>query len=182
MTTENVGTRLRELRIRHRLSQRELARRSNVSNAAISLIESNKTDPSIGLLKRVLEGIPISVADFFNADVEPESQVFFRDSELVEIGDGLISYRQVGADPDRLQLQLLHERYAPGSDSGRSMLRHESVEGGIVVSGHIEVTVGNQVGILGPGDAYLFESTTPHRFRNLSTEDCVLVTACTPPF
>lgn len=179
---ENVGRRLRELRLLHRLSQRELARRSRVSNAAISLIESNKTDPSIGLLKRVLEGIPISVADFFNADSEPASQVFFRATELLEIGGGPISYRQVGADLDRHQLQILHERYKPGSDSGRSMLRHESEEGGIVISGHIEVTVGNQVRILGPGDAYLFDSTTPHRFRNSSADDCVLVTACTPPF
>ncbi len=179
---ENVGTRLRELRILHRLSQRELARRSNVSNAAISLIESNKTDPSIGLLKRVLEGIPVSVADFFNAEIEPESQVFFRDTELLEIGGGSISYRQVGSDLDRHQLQILHERYAPGSDSGRSMLKHDSEEGGVVISGHIEVTVGNQTRILGPGDGYLFDSKTPHRFRNLSAEDCVLVTACTLPF
>ncbi len=179
---ENVGTRLRELRILHRLSQRELARRSGVSNAAISLIEGNKTDPSIGLLKRVLGGIPISVADFFNAEMEPETQVFFRDTELVEIGGGLISYRQVGSDLERHQLQILHERYQPGSDSGRSMLKHDSEEGGIVISGHIEVTVGSQTRILGPGDGYLFDSNTPHRFRNLSSEDCVLVTACTPPF
>ena len=58
---DDVGTRLRKLREAHGLSQRELARRSNVSNAAISLIENNRTDPSLGLLKRVLEGIPVSV-------------------------------------------------------------------------------------------------------------------------
>ena len=179
---DNVGARLRELRVLNRLSQRELAKRANVSNATISLIEGNKTDPSIGLLKRILEGIPISVADFFNADVEPESQVFFRDSELVEIGGGGISYRQVGADLEKRQLQILYEHYQPGTDSGRAMLSHDAEEGGVVISGHIEVTVGNKTRILGPGDAYLFDSNTPHRFRNLSREDCVLVTACTPPF
>ena len=179
---DNVGARLRELRVLNRLSQRELARRADVSNATISLIEGNKTDPSIGLLKRILEGIPISVADFFNAELEPQSQVFFRDTELLEIGGGLISYRQVGSDLEHSQLQILHERYAAGSDSGRALLSHDSEEGGVVISGHIEVTVGNQTRILGPGDAYLFDSKTPHRFRNLSSEDCVLVTACTPPF
>lgn len=179
---ENVGKRLREIRLAHGLSQRELARRSTVSNAAISQIEGNKTDPSIGLLKRVLAGIPISVADFFNEEIEANTRVFFREDELSEIAGGLISYRQVGSDLAEHQLQILHECYQPGSDSGQSMLSHDAEEGGVVISGHIEVTVGNQTRILGPGDAYLFDSRTPHRFRNLSNEECILVTACTPPF
>ncbi|MGE0702797.1 MAG: cupin domain-containing protein [Gammaproteobacteria bacterium] len=179
---DDVGRRLRALRETHKLSQRELARRANVSNAALSMIENGKTDPSLGMLKRILEGIPISVADFFNLEPDVNTQVFYRDHELVEVGSGLVSYRQVGVDLEHRRLQILHECYRPGSDTGRSLLRHEGEEGGVVIRGHIEVTVGNQARLLGPGDAYLFDSKTPHRFRNLSSEDCVLVTACTPPF
>lgn len=179
---DDVGRRLRALRETHKLSQRELARRANVSNAALSMIENGKTDPSLGMLKRILEGIPISVADFFNLETDVNTQVFYRDHELVEVGSGLVSYRQVGVDLEHRRLQILHECYRPGSDTGRSLLRHEGEEGGVVIRGHIEVTVGNQARLLGPGDAYLFDSKTPHRFRNLSSEDCVLVTACTPPF
>jgi transcriptional regulator with XRE-family HTH domain len=178
---EQLGTRLRNLRVLHHLSQRELARRSNVSNAAISLIENDRTDPSIGLLKRVLEGIPISVADFFSMDVDQNAQVFYREDELIEIGSGPISYRQVGSDLERHDLQIIQECYQPGSDSGRSMLKHDSEEGGIVIRGHIELTVSSQTRLLGPGDAYLFDSRIPHRFRNMSKEECVLVSACTPP-
>ena len=178
---ENIGTRLRNLRALHHLSQRELARRSNVSNAAISLIENNRTDPSIGLLKRVLDGIPISVADFFSMEVDTHTQVFFRADEFTEIGSGPISYRQVGSDLNGRHLQILHECYRPGSDTGRSMLKHDGEEGGVIVRGHIEVTVGDQARILGPGDAYLFDSRIPHRFRNMSKDECIVVTACTPP-
>jgi mannose-6-phosphate isomerase-like protein (cupin superfamily) len=49
------------------------------------------------------------------------------------------------------------------------------------LSGRLEVTVGEQVQTLSAGDAYLFNSRTPHRFRNTGSEDCVLVSACTPP-
>ncbi len=48
-------------------------------------------------------------------------------------------------------------------------------------SGIIEVTVGEEVRVLNPGDGYLFDSRQPHRFRNIGDTDCVIVSACTPP-
>ena len=32
------------------------------------------------------------------------------------------------------------------------------------------------------GDAYLFDSRIPHRYRNIGTERCSVVSACTPPY
>lgn len=69
----------------------------------------------------------------------------------------------------------------PGTDTGEDMLSHESEESGIVISGSIEITVNNQVQVLNAGDAYLFDSRLPHRFRNISEEDCTVVSACTLP-
>ena len=77
--------------------------------------------------------------------------------------------------------KILHERYAPGADTGKSMYRHEAEEGGVVIAGRVEITVGSERRILGPGDAYYFESTEPHRFRNVGDEDCVIISACSPP-
>ena len=62
-------------------------------------------------------------------------------------------------------MQILKERYEPGSDTGRVPLTHDGEEGGIVVSGRLEVTVDDERRILDPGDAYYFESRRPHRFR-----------------
>ena len=53
-------------------------------------------------------------------------------------------------------MTILREVYEPGADTGAEMLRHPGEEGGVVVSGRIEVTVGSQTRVLGPGDAYLF--------------------------
>lgn len=44
----DIGNRLRHLRIAHKLSQRELAKRTGVPNSTISLIESNASNPSVG--------------------------------------------------------------------------------------------------------------------------------------
>ena len=40
---------------------------------------------------------------------------------------------------------------------------------------------GEQVQVLSAGDAYRFNSRIPHRFRNVGNEDCIIVSACTPP-
>ncbi len=178
---EDIGIRLKKLRELHGLSQRQLAIQSGVSNAMICLIEKGRSRPSLGLLKTVLDSIPMSVSEFFTFEVQQPRKAFYRRDELTEIGSGLISYLQAGNNSQNSRLQLMLETYSPGADTGRAMLHHEAEEGGIVVSGHLEVTVGDQTQELGPGDAYLFNSRTPHRFRNAGKEDCVLVTACTPP-
>jgi transcriptional regulator with XRE-family HTH domain len=177
----DIGSRLRRLREIHGLSQRELAKRAGVSNATISLIEQNRASPSVGSLKKVLDGIPVSLADFFAEENAEREKVFFTAAELVEIVDGAVSYRQVGRDLTGRALQILHERYAPGADTGKTPLRHEGEEGGIVIRGRIEVTVGDQRRVLGPGDAYYFSSRHPHRFRNVGDTEAEMVSACTPP-
>lgn len=177
----DVGARLNAVRKMHDLSQRELAKRAGVTNGTISLIEQNRVSPSVSSLRKVLQGIPMSFSDFFSLEEAPRQKVFFAASELLEIGDGRISYRQVRRDMIGRALQILHERYAPGSDTGRAMLRHESEEGGVIIRGELEVTIGDQRRVLGPGDAYYFDSRLPHRFRNIGEKECELVSACTPP-
>ena len=177
----DVGARLRAIREMHGLSQRELAKRAGVSNASVSLIEQNKSSPSVGSLKKVLDGIPMSLADFFSMEQAPREQVLFRAEDLTVISDGVIRYAQVGRDPASRALQILHEQYQPGADTGQNMLRHASEEGGVVLRGRLEVTVGDQRRVLGPGDAYYFNSRLPHRFRTVGEEVCEVVSACTPP-
>ena len=178
---DNLGLKLKALRTRQGLSQRRLVRNSGVSNATISLIEQDRTDPSMGLLKRVLDSMGVSFADFFASDTRQTEKYFFAKSELPEIASGPISFLQVGADFSESNLQIIYERYEPGADTGQSMLSHEAEEGGIILQGRLVVTVAERVRSLSAGDAYRFNSRLPHRFRNTGGEDCVLVSACTPP-
>lgn len=176
-----LGQRLRVIRERSGISQRALAKKVDIPNSTISLIESGKTNPSVGSLRKILDGIPVSLSEFFAFEPEPERQIFYAAEELVEIGKGKVSLRQVGATLFGRAMMLLKETYEPGADTGRVMYGHEGEEGGIVVSGRIEITVGEERKILGPGDAYYFDSRLPHRFRQVGPEPCHLFSACTPP-
>lgn len=177
----DLGARLSEVRRRHGMSQRQLARQAGIANATISLIESNAINPSVGSLKRILDCLPMKLSEFFALDEAEQPKIFYAAEELTEIGRGGVSFRQVGADLTGKALQVLSEAYAPGSDSGKVLLQHDGEECGLVISGTIEVTVGDQRGVLRAGDAYYFSSQIPHRFRNIGGEICRIVSASTPP-
>lgn len=180
--TDDIGTRLKLVRQIFGLTQRELARRAGVTNGAISLIEQNRVSPSISSLKKILDGIPLTLADFFTLDFSPSDEVFFTAEELTEIAyQPEMSMRLVGRKAKGRALGMLREAYQPGADTGDTMLRHEGEECGIVVSGSLTVKVGVQERVLNPGDAYYFRSDIPHRFRNQGEEPCVLISANSPP-
>ena len=104
----DIATRLREVREAHGLSQRALSRSAGISNATISLIESRKLNPSVAVLKRILEGIPIHLSAFFaEEDTEPTMPVVYRSSDLVEIAGGKVSFRQVGNRVTDRNIQIL---------------------------------------------------------------------------
>ena len=178
----DIGLRLQEVRNKKGLSQRELAKRVGVTNSTISLIEQNKVSPSISSLKKVLDGIPISLADFFTVDLghDADDSPFYGREEQIDVGNGDIHYYLVGQNKPQRQMCILREVMPAGSDTGKEMLLHEGEEGGVIIQGEIELTVGDQIRVLGPGDAYYFESKSPHRFRNVGKQDAILVSANTP--
>lgn len=177
----DVGARLRALRKLYGISQRELARRAGVTNGTISLIEQNRVSPTIASLKKVISGFPLSLSEFFGDGIGDAPRSFYRASELPRFQVGDLLFRQVGPTTADRALQVLHERYEPGADTGETMLVHEGEEAGVVVKGEVEVTVGGTTTILRAGDGYYFHSRLPHRFRNVSDEVSEVVSACTPP-
>jgi len=179
--TERLGPHIRALRLGQQLSIRELAKRSGLTHPFISMVERNETSPSVASLKRILSGLGTTLSDFFSPKDSLERVAFYRADELVELADGeALSYRQVGANLKDAHMMLLHERYAPGASTGEERYSHQAQEGGVVVQGTLQITVGDQTQTLGPGDAYYFDSTLPHRMENISDEECIVVSAVTP--
>ena len=177
----DAGHRLRTIRELYGLSQRALAKKAGVTNGIISMIEQNRNSPSLATLKKILDAIPVSFSEFFTSDFEEKNQIVFKADQLLEIGSSGFSFRQVGVDLSEKTMQIIHEKIEPKADSGKEMLRHESQEGGVVIQGELELTVGSEVYILGPGDAYYFDSRIPHRFRNIGDVTVEMVSSCSPP-
>ncbi|WP_323843932.1 cupin domain-containing protein [Microbulbifer magnicolonia] len=180
-SSDDVGARLKALRKMYGLSQRQLAKRAGVTNATISLIEQGRVSPSIGSLQKVLGGIPMPLAEFFSLQFAGDSQIFFRAGEMPNVGAGAIEVRLLGGVNGERDMALCYTVYPAGQGTGPELISGVGEEGGIVVAGRLEVTVGSEVAVLGPGDGYYFSSRRPHRFRNPDDADCIVVSAITPP-
>lgn len=178
---QEIGRRLKDIRTRLGMSQRLLARVSGVANATISQIEAGRLNPTVSMLKKVLDGIPVSMSEFFAGETEFSERIFFRAEELTEIADGGVSFLQVGANLHNKSIQLLKECYQPGAGTGKHAIRHDGEECGIILKGRLAVTVADQTAMLGQGDAYYFRSDQPHQFHNPGNRPCELISACSPP-
>jgi len=176
-----VGKQLRAVRSAFGLSQRELAKRAGVTNGMISLIEQDRVSPSIGSLQKILSALPMTMAEFFTRDMEGRENVVFRAGDLPDVGTGDIKYRLVAAARHDRNMSILSESYAPETDTGKDLLTHSGEEGGVVVEGELELTVAGNTWVLGPGDAYYFDSRLPHRFRNTGKVSARIISANTPP-
>ena len=188
----DIGARLLAMRRAAGLSQRQLAERAGVPHAQISILETNPPSPSVATLRKILSGLNLTLADFFDPERTAPEGPFFDEGDLVDLtsklsvsgaqdATGGFSFRQIG-DARKHNLQILHEVYQPGADTGETRLEHFSNEGGYVIEGALEVTVGDQVRVLLPGQSYLFDSRIPHRFRNVHPGRTVVISACTPPY
>lgn len=178
---DRIGERLREVREAFGLSQRELARRSGVANATISLVEQNRVSPSLSSLKKILDGVPMTLAEFFTLSTAPRESAFLhRDQQPTICANADVTMRMLRPGKGLSAMQIMFESYAPGSHTGKIPLRHEGEEGGFIVRGEIHLTVGNRTEVLRSGDGYYFASSQPHRFANLGDEACEIVSANSP--
>jgi len=177
----DIGQRLHAIRLQNGLSQRELARRAGLTHGTVSFIERNKISPSIGTMRQILDCLGLTLSDFFARETEP-ARYFFTRADLIDVGSGGVSLLQVGQSLVGRPLQVLLEIYPPGAESARAPYRADGgEEGGVVVAGAIEATVGDEVRMLQQYDAYLFPTSLPHKMRNIGDVECVIVSATTPP-
>ncbi len=61
----DVGRRLRELRATHGLSMRALAEQSGLNINTLSLIENQRTSPSVSTLQHLAQALQVSISAFF---------------------------------------------------------------------------------------------------------------------
>lgn len=192
---EDVGPRLRARREERGLSLRELARRLGISPSAVSQIETGKSRPSVSTLYSIVTELGMSLDELFSGEPgeeEPDKAAAATAATApageTPDGNGERHVQRAGtrhaidlesgvrwerltahSEPNVDFLYLLYDVGGSSSDNDQFM-RHSGREYGLVERGVLEVTVGFDTVELGPGDSISFDSTIPHRLRNVGTE------------
>lgn len=171
---DKLGPRLRSLRADLNLSLKQLSERAGCSASYLSMVENEKVDPSISRLKRIAEGLGVTIIDLFqnngHQDVVIRKQErrrveFPRSKTAVEILVPPISEKQLDA-----RLAIIH----PGGSS-EGYYRHAGEEFGLITKGRLELVIEGVTYHLNEGDSFFFPSTMNHRFSNPGDEDTFVV-------
>jgi transcriptional regulator with XRE-family HTH domain len=182
---DDVPRRLRAERERRGISLRELARRLAISPSAISQIETGRARPSVATLWAIVTELGMSLDDLFAQEAGDAEEappvaapppsatlpvVTAEAREALQLATGVRWERMTAsADPAVDFIWVVYD--VGGSSSPEDgFIRHAGREYGLVLSGRLEVTVGFETRVLGPGDSISFDSTTPHRLRNAGDE------------
>ncbi len=179
----HLAERLRVLRQRKKLSQRELARRTGFSASLISQIETGQSRPSVSTLYTLAGVLGTTVYEIFrtfdgsrpeaseseerSTDRESTSPVVrAAERQSIDLESGVIWEKL--SPPSEPDLNFLHVVYEPGGSSSTDskLMRHSGREYALILSGHLKAQVAFDGYELGPGDAISFESSTPHRYWN----------------
>ena len=86
------------------------------------------------------------------------------DRREITLDQGVRWQSLVPVEEPGLDWMVVH--YPPGAVSSPSMQRHGGRDYGLVTRGHLSVRLGFNEHTLGPGDAIVFDGSTPHQLRN----------------
>jgi transcriptional regulator with XRE-family HTH domain len=178
-TRRALGKLLRELRTREGLTLAALSTLVGVSQSALSQFESGKAEPSLGTLWSLGRALNASLFDFFAAEPAPTVHVTSVTNRTVMVHERA-RYEAITRSSQR-RLDLFYLYLQPGDGAVREAVGHAGEECGTVLSGQLEVTVGDTRYLLGAGDGIWFVSDQPHTFTVVGDEECVSVWADTLP-
>ncbi len=168
-----VGQKLLRLRTEQGMSLQQLASISDVSGPAIHKIERSDMVPTITTLLKLCNALGVPVNTFIeDGEDEPEPVCYINADERSSVFTphaGLF-LEGISGPYQSFSTAAAVAIMAPGSNSGRKLLRHPGEELVHVTSGEVEFQVGDKKYRLGPGDSLHFRGDVPHKWENTSKE------------
>ncbi len=179
----DIGAKMRVLRRNRRLTLREVAKETGFSPALISQIENNNVTPPIGTLAKIARVLRVKVGYFFE-EGDPGGVY-----EVVRAGERRRVERIIsplgarrGYHFEALALSYRNHKLSPflitmtkDSEPPSSQYTHDGEEFLMVLSGRIEVEIGDERHQLDPGDSLYLEASLKHRLMRAGDEESTVL-------
>ena len=175
-----IGNKIKQLRIQKGLTQEELGDRCELSKGFISQVERDLTSPSIATLMDMLQVLGTDTTEFFAK--EEDVQIVFTqndyfekiDNELINSVEWLIPNAQKNMmEPIKVKLEQYGKTYPDNP--------HEGEEFGYVLSGSIQIHIGNKVYKASKGDSFYYTPSESHFIDCNSKGGAEFIWISTPP-
>jgi transcriptional regulator with XRE-family HTH domain len=163
----NVGFALKGLRVKRGLSIRTLAEKSGLAVNTLSLIENNKTSPSVVTLQQLASALEVPITSFFENGAPKTRVAYIKAGQRIGAAFAHGTLEDLGANLTERTIEPFVVTIKPNASSGAHPIVHTGHEFIFCLEGRIVYTVEDQTYLLEPGDSLLFESHLPHRWQNV---------------
>ena len=177
-----LAARLRGLRAERGLTLDALAERASVSRSMISLIERGESSPTAAVLDRLAGGLGVTLASLFADEPRADASPLSRRADQTTWRDPGTGYVRRNLSPASFPspIELVEVVLPPGvrvAYDGAGV-RAVGVSQQIwILDGRIELTIGDALHRLDPGDCIAMRLDRPVAFHNPSDHDARYVVA-----
>jgi len=178
----HVGIDIRSLRKTRGMTLSDLCEALGRSVGWLSQVERGQTDPSIPDLKSIAALFKVPVSFFFRHEDAPENERgwIVRSGARAMMGSLEDGLKEELLSPDISgEFEMIRSVFAPGAKRDLMPAR-ETQDGGYVVSGELEMTIGGETYLLSRGDSFQF-NRQPYGWHNKSDEETVVIWIISPP-
>ena len=174
-----IGYKIKTLRLAKNLTQEELADRAELSKGFISQLERDLTSPSIATRTDILQWLGTNLKDFFNDD--EEEQIVFHKEDYFEKTDEELgnTIEWIIPNAQKNEMEPIRLTLAPNGSTYPD-LPHEGEEFGYVLSGNIQIHIGNQVHKAKKGESFYFTPSGRH-YIQAGKSGATLIWVSSPP-
>jgi XRE family transcriptional regulator, regulator of sulfur utilization len=161
-----VAENLREQRKRREMSLDQLAQTTGVSRAALSQIETRKTNPTIGVLWKIASGLGVAFSDLIGEARLALSVLRRRDGQVLRSTDRKFESRPLMPPAGVSEIEMYELSLAARSRHVSDAHGPGTKEVVVVLSGSLRMTVGDHTDELSAGDSVVFDANLPHVYEN----------------
>jgi transcriptional regulator with XRE-family HTH domain len=180
MCKVDLGDRVRERRQELGLNLRDLAKRTGLSASFLSQVERGVTSPSIDSLRKISDALEVPVFRFL---LEPDVKCpVVRRGERIRLTwpGSQATVQLLTPNLNRKMEALLTER-EPGDQTPIVNFGRHTEEFIYVLQGQLEVALGEEVHLLGPGDTVYFEGVMLRNLQPRGDMTVRFISVITPP-
>ena len=173
-----IGKRLLKLRSEKKLTLKNLANETGLATKYISQIEKGEVIPPVAVLLQLSRALEIDSSILLR---EEKERVGKQSSDDYQKRTKAYTYETLTPEARHKHLKAFKIFIDPKSAHKGVGYQHLGEEFIYVLKGKIEVMVGENKNILGPGDCLHFNSSIVHKLRNVSSGKAdLLVVLYTP--
>jgi transcriptional regulator with XRE-family HTH domain len=181
-TSQTLGADLRALRKARGLTLTDLSEVLGRSVGWLSQVERDLSEPSISDLREIAGALGVSMSMLFgHASAPAEEQGYVvRAGARRPMGTGEDGLVEELLSPDLTDdFEVIHSTFAPGSKM-QVPGKRPTQEVGYIISGRLELRIGERVFSLGPGDSFRFRGEL-YGWSNPYDTPCVAIWVVAPP-